>query len=237
MNEKKDSELLFYALHNWANYVETGEVTMSAKDAQNAKHPFNALSREQMAMVLRLRDLADAHLAGKAPPVPAVPALGKTVEKNSQLEYYALSNWANYIETGDVAMSAQDAQNCKRAFNALGHDQMTFVLRLRNLAAVHLTGKAPQLLAALPQASLADEADLRKGWVGDQHGVQTYKVGKIRFGTVHRAMHSPKDAATQYQANFLLVGIKPDLGLFASENEAMGQIERAATGWLKALQE
>lgn len=237
MNDQKDSELVFFALNYWANYVETGELTLNALDAQNSKRSFNALSQDQMLMVLRLRSLASAHLAGKEHQSSAIPAMGKAAEKDSQLEFYALSNWANYIETGDVCMSAQDAQNCKRPFKALGMDQMAFVLRLRNLATAHLTGKAPQLPAVLPLASIADETRLRKGWVGDEHGVQAYKVGKIRFGTVHRAPHSPKNSATQYQANFLLLGIKKDQGLFTSENEAMGQIERAATGWLKALQE
>jgi hypothetical protein len=217
--------------------VETGEITLNAQDAQNSKRPFNALSHDQMTIVLRLRNLAQAHLTGKAPRLDSMPAVGRTGEKDSQLEFFALSNWANYIETGDVAMSAQDAQNCKRPFNALSQDQMTFVLRLRGLATAHLTGKAPPLTPALPRAVIAGETPLRKGWVGDEHGVQTYKVGKIRFGTVHRAMHTPKDSAKQYQANFLLLGIKNDQGLFTSESEAMGKIERAATGWLKALQE
>lgn len=237
MQGKKDSELVFYALGYWANYVETGEITLSAQDAQNAKRPFKALSQDQMVMVLRLRNLAQAHLTGKAPRLEAMPVMLKSGEKDAQLVFSALSNWANYIETGDVVMSAQDAQNCKQPFKALGLDQMTFVLRLRDLATAHLTGKAPPLASALPEAGIGVELQLRKGWVGDHQGVQTYKVGKIRFGTVHPAMHIPKDAPRQYQANFLLVGIKPDLGLFTSENEAMGQIERAATGWLKALQE
>lgn len=236
MQDKKDSELVFSALGYWANYVETGEITLNAQDAQNSKRPFNALSLDQMTMVLRLRNLAQAHLTGKAPRLDSMPAVGRTGEKDSQLEFFALSNWANYIETGDVGMSAQDAQNCKRPFNALSQDQMAFVLRLRGLAIAHLNGKSPQLAAA-PQVGIAGETPLRKGWVGDQHGVQTYKVGKIRFGTVHRAIHTPKDSPKQYQANFLLLGIKQDQGLFTSENEAMGQIERAATGWLKALQE
>lgn len=45
MNDQKDSELVFSALNYWANYVETGEVTLSAQDAQSSKRPFNALSQ------------------------------------------------------------------------------------------------------------------------------------------------------------------------------------------------
>lgn len=55
-----DNELAAYALDMWANYVETGEVNCSAKDAEERKRPFNALTMEQMKGVIRLRELAES---------------------------------------------------------------------------------------------------------------------------------------------------------------------------------
>ncbi len=53
-----DWELRLHALNLWANYIETGNVTMSAVDASKAKKPFNALTLDQQRIVVRLRDLA-----------------------------------------------------------------------------------------------------------------------------------------------------------------------------------
>jgi len=60
MNEKNDNELKYYALNFWANYIETGDAIMSAKDARNCGEDMkiNALDLDQMKMVVRLRDLA-----------------------------------------------------------------------------------------------------------------------------------------------------------------------------------
>lgn len=54
-----DNQLAAHALDMWANYVETGEVSLSAKDAAERKLHFNALTLEQMKGVVRLRDLAN----------------------------------------------------------------------------------------------------------------------------------------------------------------------------------
>ena len=53
-----DESLIHNALQRWANYIETGTVTLTAKDAQQAKRPFKALDHQQMKLVVRLRDLA-----------------------------------------------------------------------------------------------------------------------------------------------------------------------------------
>lgn len=42
----------------WANWIETGRLTISAEDAKNAKQPYYALSEEQMKLVIELRELA-----------------------------------------------------------------------------------------------------------------------------------------------------------------------------------
>ena len=49
---------------------------------------------------------------------------------------HALSSWANWIETGDLNISAIDAAQMDRTFNALTLDQMKLVIRLRELSAV-----------------------------------------------------------------------------------------------------
>lgn len=49
---------------------------------------------------------------------------------------YALSMWANHIETGDVTLSKQDCKNCGYADRVknLSNDQAFFVARLRHLS-------------------------------------------------------------------------------------------------------
>ena len=42
--------------------------------------------------------------------------------------------WANYIETGNPVLTAQDAEKQKKPFKALSSDQMRLVVRLRELA-------------------------------------------------------------------------------------------------------
>lgn len=55
-----DNELCFWALTNWANHIETGNVSMSAVDAVNqSRHSeINGLSLDQQRLVVRIRDLA-----------------------------------------------------------------------------------------------------------------------------------------------------------------------------------
>jgi hypothetical protein len=56
--EFTDKEMAAAALTYWANSIETGEMTLSAKDAEAQGKPFNALSVDQMALIIRLRKLA-----------------------------------------------------------------------------------------------------------------------------------------------------------------------------------
>lgn len=55
----KDNELIYYALCYWANYIETGDVARSGKDAEVMGKEVNALDIDQMKMVIRLRELAE----------------------------------------------------------------------------------------------------------------------------------------------------------------------------------
>lgn len=62
---KPDNELIYYALSMWANHIETNDITMSAEDAHNCGYEkqIKALNPSQMAMVIRLRELAAKELA------------------------------------------------------------------------------------------------------------------------------------------------------------------------------
>ncbi|WP_274643978.1 hypothetical protein [Pseudomonas serbica] len=55
---------------------------------------------------------------------------------DNELIAQALSMWANYIETRDVNLCAQDLQNMKKPVKALDEAQMESVLRLRKLSRV-----------------------------------------------------------------------------------------------------
>lgn len=47
------------ALQMWANYIETGDVVLSAKDAENMGKKVKALCVEQMKKIVELRELVD----------------------------------------------------------------------------------------------------------------------------------------------------------------------------------
>ena len=64
-------------------------------------------------------------------------------DSDNQVKFRALNMWANYIETGDVTMSAADAINMKQSLNnmnpimklkPLNLEQQKFVIRLREMA-------------------------------------------------------------------------------------------------------
>lgn len=76
LNDLTDLEAVVQALRNWANYIETGDISMNAQDVAQrimayeglgnrerfgVKHPpkLKALNTEQMRFIVRLRDLAD----------------------------------------------------------------------------------------------------------------------------------------------------------------------------------
>lgn len=57
-----DGTLVYYALNGYANWIETGDFLLSAKDAEARRKPFKALELAQMRRVLRLRGMADYFL-------------------------------------------------------------------------------------------------------------------------------------------------------------------------------
>lgn len=63
------------------------------------------------------------------------------MENDESKIYYALTLWANYIETGNVVLDAQTAQKRGEKVNALDISQMKMVIRLRELAQMAATGK------------------------------------------------------------------------------------------------
>jgi len=58
MENMTDEELVAHALLLWSNYIETSNVALSAEDASAQKVKFNALSLDQMKLVIRLRELS-----------------------------------------------------------------------------------------------------------------------------------------------------------------------------------
>jgi hypothetical protein len=60
MNSKlSNRQLIAQAVDFWANHIETGDMTLSAVEAQHRKKPFNALEKSQMQLVLRLRKISE----------------------------------------------------------------------------------------------------------------------------------------------------------------------------------
>jgi len=64
---EKDKHVRSYALNMWANHIETGDVTLSARDAisMGEQDLLNALTPEQQKFVVRLRDMAEKELLAK----------------------------------------------------------------------------------------------------------------------------------------------------------------------------
>ena len=58
MDKMSDEQLIAQSLVMWANYIETGDMSTSAIDAKHAKLSYNALTTDQMRLIIRLRDLA-----------------------------------------------------------------------------------------------------------------------------------------------------------------------------------
>jgi hypothetical protein len=59
MNHLSDKDVITQALGLWANHIETGNVSMSSRDAVNCGSPdqVKSLGDEQKRFVVRLRDL------------------------------------------------------------------------------------------------------------------------------------------------------------------------------------
>lgn len=67
MQHLSDQDVIAHSLRMWANYVETGNVAMSASDAANVGKSPQRLSEGQVAFVGRLRRLANEAQAGRLP--------------------------------------------------------------------------------------------------------------------------------------------------------------------------
>lgn len=62
-----DITLTHRALSGYANWIETGNFLLSARDAADQEKPYVALNVDQMKLVIRLRDLASAIICQKRP--------------------------------------------------------------------------------------------------------------------------------------------------------------------------
>lgn len=65
IHEMEPAELAYFGLSMWANYIETGDVNLGAKDAAAAKRTVRPLSLDQMRAVIHLRDTAALFLSLK----------------------------------------------------------------------------------------------------------------------------------------------------------------------------
>lgn len=63
------------------------------------------------------------------------------METDQEKIYYALSMWANHIETGKMTLSANDALHQNIRVKPLTENQMKFVIRLLELSRKALNGK------------------------------------------------------------------------------------------------
>lgn len=83
---KRDKDIIYQALNMWANYIETGDVALSATDAHRVyeselatykksnsfsppKSRVRPLTHEQMSLIVRIRDLATDVLNGPNEPI------------------------------------------------------------------------------------------------------------------------------------------------------------------------
>ena len=68
---KTDQEKISYALNVWANYIETGDVTLCAADAKHFGVQGKTLNKDQLALVKRLRELAALATTGRMTVLPS----------------------------------------------------------------------------------------------------------------------------------------------------------------------
>jgi len=62
----EDKEHIYRALNMWKNYIETGNIVLSAADAKERGEKYNALSVDQMKFIVHLEDLKMRVLGAKA---------------------------------------------------------------------------------------------------------------------------------------------------------------------------
>ena len=60
-----DASLIRQGLTMWANHIETGDCCLGAIDAKRQEKEINALSLEQMKLVVRIRELANKQIGIK----------------------------------------------------------------------------------------------------------------------------------------------------------------------------
>ncbi len=102
---------------------------------------------------------------------------GPASETDIELITRALNMWANWIETGDVNISANDAQAMRKSVRPLGEDGMKLVLRLRQLA--DDTTNYEQFKRGLMNAPMTYCPALLKTMVETCFAKQAFRTGNI----------------------------------------------------------
>lgn len=73
VHEMTDAQIRAYSLNMWANHIETGDVTLSARDAQGMGRKSRALDPKQAEFVSRLRSLANDEIGAERLPAAQAP--------------------------------------------------------------------------------------------------------------------------------------------------------------------
>lgn len=152
-------------------------------------------------------------------------------KEDSHVIAHALGMWANYMETGQVTMGAQDAQKCGResVINRLDSGQVDLVKRLRALAKHHLV--AGSTAAPATATETAKPLALSGSW-RVENGIDTCRVGRVKVAQI-TSIQGDSDA---YLAQGMMPGIPTDLGCHDALDQAREYVDRAVTAWLAALQ-
>lgn len=76
LTNQPDNMIRYQSLTYWANWIETGNMHLSAADAKERGEPYNVLHTDQMRLIVRLRDMANAELNHK-PAIASKPQPAK----------------------------------------------------------------------------------------------------------------------------------------------------------------
>jgi hypothetical protein len=102
---------------------------------------------------------------------------GPAADTDVELIARALDMWANWIETGDVSLSGNDANAMRKKVRAVGKDGMKLVLRLRQLA--EDTSNYEQFKRGLTNAPMSFCPALLKAMVETCYAKHAFRPGQI----------------------------------------------------------
>ncbi|MBD8615402.1 MULTISPECIES: hypothetical protein [Pseudomonas] len=152
-------------------------------------------------------------------------------EHDHHIQMHALLMWANFVETGDVTLSAVDMNNCGRSkeIKRIDGKQVLFIERLRNLASAQAKNSLNQI-AAEPQTPTG--ISLNGVWTLEASG-HVCRVGKVKVAQVADVQGS----VLAFKGIGYMPNIPTDLGQHPTLKEAKDYADRAVRAWINALVE